>query len=202
MAITRYIAPVLDSAGVPLLDSNGVQILYLNLERGRKMAVETTAGARFFIGPQADVDAINAMSEAAAIAHFEAVTGWTEVEEVEDLGTIGDSSDEITFTALKNRRVRKIKGPRNGGTQNVVVGRDPLDDGQNALIDAEKTDYDYYFKVIYDDARGDSYTESVDYYAGMVMTRQANLGNGSNVTRRNFNIGINTGVYSVDTVGA
>lgn len=166
------------------------------------MAVETTAGTRFFIGPVADVDAINAMGDSAAVAHFEAVAGWVEVEEVEDLGMIGDTSDEITFTALKNRRVRKTKGPRNGGTQNVVVGRDPLDDGQGALIAAEKTDYNYYFKVVYDDARGDGYTESVDYYAGLVMSRQNNLGNVSNVTRRNFNVGINTGIYSVDTVGA
>jgi hypothetical protein len=166
------------------------------------MAVEATAGTRFYIGPVADVDAINALSNSAAITHFEALTGWVEVEEVEDLGTIGDASDEITFTALGNRRVRKIKGPRNAGTQAVIVGRDALDDGQEDLIDAEKTDFNYHFKIVMNDARGSGYTNSVQYYAGMVMSRPTNHGNVSNVTRRNFNIGINTSVYEVASVGA
>lgn len=202
MPIVQYIAPVLDSSGAPLLDSNGVQILSLTMERAIIMTVTTTAGSRFFIGPVADVDAINAMGDAAAVAHFEAVTGWVEVEEIEDLGQIGDSSSEVTFTALKNGRVRKTKGPRDGGTQNIIVGRDPLDDGQGAMIDAEKTKFNYHFKVIYSDARSEAYTNSVDYYAGLVMSRQGNLGNVSNVTRRNLNVGINTSVYSVDSVGA
>jgi hypothetical protein len=202
MPIVRYIAPVLDSNGVPLLDSNGAPILSLTLERGLIMVVRATGGSRLFIGPVANVDTINAMGDAAAVAHFEAVTGWVEVEEVEDLGTIGDSSSQVTFTALKNRRVRKMKGPRDGGTQNLIVGRDPLDDGQEALIDAEKTDYDYYFKIEMNDARGDGYTNSVQYYAGLVMSGPTNHGNVSNVTRRNFNIGINTAVYEVASVGA
>jgi hypothetical protein len=202
MPIVRYIAPVLDSSGVPLLDSNGAPILSLTLERGLIMVVRKTGGSRLFVGPVANVDTINAMGDAAAVAHFEAVTGWVEVEEVEDFGTIGDTSDEITFTAVKNIRVRKLKGPRNAGTQTVVVGRDPLDDGQEALLDAEKTDYDYYFKIEMNDARGDGYTKSVQYYAGLVMSGQTNHGNVSNVTRRNFNIGINTAVYEVASVGA
>lgn len=166
------------------------------------MTVTTTAGAQFFIGHVADVDAIDAMSDAAAVAHFEAVSGWIEVEEVEDFGKIGDGAAEVTFTPVNRRRVRKIKGPRDAGTQTVVVGRDALDDGQEALIAAQKTDYDYYFKIVHDDARGAGYTKSVQYYAGLVKSSPTDLGNASNVTKRNFDIGINTAVYEVSTVGA
>lgn len=79
----------------------------------------------------------------------------------------------------------------------MVVGRDPLDDGQKALIAAEAVDFNYPFKVEFADARGPSYSNSVLYYGGLVMTKPPNLGNVSNVVRRNFQIGINTAVYEV-----
>jgi hypothetical protein len=165
------------------------------------MAVSTTAGTKFYIGPVVNPDTIGALSDEDAVTFFEAfeTSDWTEVEEVEDLGEFGDTSEEITFTALGNRRVRKMKGPRNAGTQNVVVGRDPLDPGQQAMVAAEKTDFDYAFRVEYADARDENHTDSVEYFGAKVMSRAGNLGNVSNVTRRTFGVGINTAVYAVDS---
>jgi hypothetical protein len=165
------------------------------------MAVSTTAGTKFYIGPVINADTLNSMSDEDAVTFFEAFEAgdWTEVEEVEDLGEYGDSSEEITFVALGNRRVRKFKGPRDAGTQNVVVGRDPLDPGQQAMVAAEKTDFDYAFRTEYADARDESHTDSVDYFGAKVMSRAGNLGNVSNVTRRTFAIGINTAIFSVDS---
>jgi len=37
----------------------------------------------------------------------------------------------------------------------VVVGRDPLDAGQAALVAAEKTRFNYALKLAYNDARDD-----------------------------------------------
>lgn len=162
------------------------------------MAIHANAGSRLFISPTPVVpDTINAMNDGDAISFFEAIMDWKEVEEVEDLGTIGDTSEAITFTALGNKRVRKLKGPKDAGTQSVVVGRDPLDDGQEAMIDAEGTDFNYAFKIVLNDNRSANHSKSVMYYAGMVMSKASNLGNVSNVVRRNFDIGINTGVYEV-----
>lgn len=169
------------------------------------MAIHKTAGARFYISPTAiDTDAINAMSDGDAVDYFDLINDWVEVEEVEEYGEIGDSSEEITFTAIGNRRVRKLKGPKNAGTQTVTVGRDPLDDGQEELIDAEATDYNYAFKIELADAQTPNHSDSVLYYAGLVMSKPTNLGNVSAVTRRTFNIGINTAVYEVasDTISA
>ncbi len=167
------------------------------------MAIHKNAGTKLFISPTAVIpDTINAMADSAAIDFFEAINDWIEVEEVEDFGTLGDTSEAITFTAVGNRRVRKLKGSRDAGTQTFTVGRDPLDDGQEAFIAAERTDFNYPIKIEMADAPLPNYADSVLYYAGMVMSQPTNLGNVSNVVRRNFDVGINTGVYEVPSAPA
>lgn len=165
------------------------------------MAIHSNAGTVQYISPTpVDPDAINAMSDSAAIAFFEAISDWIEIEEVEDHGTFGDASEAITFTAVGNKRVRKLKGPKDAGTQSLVVGRDPLDDGQEALIAAEGTDFNYAHRIVFNDARTPDHTKSELFFAGMVMSKANNAGNVSNVVRRNFDIGINTGVYELASV--
>lgn len=161
------------------------------------MAIHKTAGAKFYIGPSVNIDELNALSDSAAIDYFEALTGWKEVEELEDLGEHGDTSEAITFTAIGNRRVRKLKGSSDAGTKTIVVGRDPLDDGQTALVAAQATDFNYAFKAIHADARAPGYTDSVEYFAGLVMGKSTNQGQVNTVTRRSFPIGINSSVYEV-----
>lgn len=163
------------------------------------MAVSTTAGSKLFIGPAINPDTVNAMDAAAAITFFEAIIAgdWEEVGEVEDLGEHGDSAEEITFTAISNRRVRKLKGPFNAGTKTIVCGRDPLDDGQAAMRAAMAEDFTYAFRIEYSDARDPSYTDSVEYFGGLVMSNPTNQGNVSNVTRITFAVGVNTAIYEV-----
>ncbi|MEF2073483.1 iron ABC transporter substrate-binding protein [Consotaella aegiceratis] len=163
------------------------------------MAINTTAESRFFIGPVINSDDYLDMTAEDAITAFEAIADndWTEVEEVEDFGEHGDTSEEVTFTAVKNARVRKLKGPRNAGTKTVVVGRDPLDPGQQDMAAAEGTKFNYAFKTIHADAPDDTYSSSIEYFGGMVMSKAVNQGNVSNVTRRTFAIGVNTAIYEV-----
>ncbi|MFC3704476.1 hypothetical protein ACFOOL_06885 [Devosia honganensis] len=162
------------------------------------MAIHSNAGSRLFFSPvSVNPDTINAMSDGDAINFFAAINDWLEVEEKEDIGTIGDTSESINFTAIADKRVRKLKGPKDAGTQSIVVGRDPLDDGQEALIAAEGTDFNYPFKIELNDARTAGHSKSVLYYAGLVMSKANNLGNVSNVVRRNFDVGINTAVFEV-----
>lgn len=162
------------------------------------MAVNILAGSKLFVSPTPVVpDTISAMSDGDAIIFFEGISDWIEIEEVEDFGTIGDSAESVTFTAVGNRRVRKFKGSKDAGTQELVCGRDPLDDGQEQLIVCEKTDFNYAFKIELNDARADTFSKSEMYYAGMVMSNPTNMGNVSNVVRRNFSIGVNTAVYEV-----
>lgn len=163
------------------------------------MAIHKTAGSKFYIGPVMNTDDLNALSDSAAVAFFEAINtnDWTEVEEVEDMGDHGDTAEAITFTAVGNRRVRKLKGSKDAGTKNIVVGRDPLDDGQIAMAAAEGTDFNYAFKVVHADARAAGYTDSIDYFGGLVMSKATQQGQVNTVTRRTFPVGINTAIYEV-----
>lgn len=163
------------------------------------MAIHKTAGSKFYIGPVLNPDTVNAMSDVAAVNFFEAIPSgdWIEVEEVEDMGDHGDTAEEITFTAVGNRRVRKLKGAKNAGTKSIVVGRDPLDDGQIAMAAAEGTDFNYAFKVVHADARASGYTDSIDYFGGLVMSKATQQGQVNTVTRRTFPVGINTAIFEV-----
>lgn len=162
------------------------------------MAVSTTSGARFYIGPTVNVDDFKTWSDADVIAYFEGLQ-YTEVEEVESLGELGDESGTVTFASLKDERDRTMKTIRNAGTMAVVVGRDALDAGQAALIAAEKTDFNYAFKLVYDDARDSNFSDSIEYFGGMVLSRRTNIGGGGDVTKRTFSIAVNTAVLEVPT---
>lgn len=161
--------------------------------------IDTTAGTRLFIGPVVNINSIKAMTDEDAVSFFEAISGgdWIEVEEIESFGELGDNSEVATFVSVKDRRVRKLKTTRDAGTMAVVVGRDPLDPGQAALKAAEKLDYNRAFKVLYPDAADDEHTNSIEYFGGLVLSRPTNLAGAADVTKRTFNIGVNTAVYEV-----
>lgn len=161
------------------------------------MATHNTAGTRFYIGPVVDKDTLKVLSNAAGVANFEAVAeeDWTEVEEIESFGRLGDTSQTNSFTAVKDARVDKKKTTRDAGTLALVCGNDRLDDGQIALAAAEGTPFNYRFKVAYNDARDDDYSPSTDYFAGMVLSKEVNLGDVQARTKREFNIAINTQIF-------
>lgn len=162
------------------------------------MAVSTTSGSRLYIGPAVNIDTIKALSDEDAVTYFEGLS-YTEVEEIESIGEFGDESGTTTFASLKDERERMFKTVRSAGTLAVVVGRDALDAGQAALIAAEKTDFHYAFKVVFDDSRTGSFSDSVEYFGGLVLGRRTSAGSAADITKRTFNIAVNTTVYNVPT---
>ena len=158
------------------------------------MAITTATGTRWFIG---GTTAIDYTTDAGAIDDFEALT-WVEIKEVEDGGEIGDASSDVTFQSLGDGRVRHLKGARDAGSVSLVVGDDPMDLGQIAVRTAEQTKFLFNFKVEYEDAPSAEYSNSVDYFRGLVMSARKQVGQGDNVLRRTFTIGINTAVLTVE----
>lgn len=158
------------------------------------MAITTATGARYFVGGTTSIDYT---TDATAIDAFEALA-WVEIGEVEDGGEIGDESSDVTFQSLSDSRVRHLKGARDAGTLSLVVGDDPLDVGQIALRAAEQTKYLYNFKIEYEDAPNADYSNSVDYFRGLVMSARKSVGEGDNVMKRTFSIGINTAILTVE----
>jgi len=146
--------------------------------------IQTTSGTKFYISTTAAASTVD------DVAGYEALT-WTEVEEIEDLGNIGDVSSEVTGAAIGDGRVRKAKGARNAGTMNVICfDTQPLDAGQVALIAAEKTYSNYGFKIeLPPPATG---TAEIQYFRGLVMSNETRFGTNDNIRRRAYNIGVNS----------
>jgi hypothetical protein len=132
-----------------------------------------------------------------ALNEYEA-DSYVEIGEVEDGGEFGDESERIAFTALSDSRTRKFKGPRDAGDMTLVVGDDPTDEGQVALEAAEATPFDYNFRVELNDKISLGGENSFHYFIGKVFTKRRNVGNVSNVVRRNFVIGINSQITDTD----
>jgi hypothetical protein len=110
------------------------------------MTIYATAGAKLYIGGTHDQKSTDFV---ATDFNSEA---WTLINEVEGLGSVGDTSEAVTFTSMSDSRTRTLKGPRSAGTMEIVMGIDPADAGQAALIAAEKTPFDYGFRVVLNDA--------------------------------------------------
>lgn len=151
------------------------------------MTINTAGGVEVYIGTTAD---------ATTVQDFEA-DSYIEVGEVEDAGQLGDESEQITFTALKDGRVRKLKGPKDAGTMAIVCGADTSDDGQAAMLAAEASPLNFNFKVVLNDQLTISGTPTVLYFRGLVMSKRRNIGNVSNVVRYTFNTGVNSEVLEV-----
>lgn len=151
------------------------------------MSIGTASGVSIFLG---------SASSAATQGEFEA-DSYVEIGEIEDAGQIGDQSAEIQFVTLADGRVRKLKGPRDAGTQTVVCGADPSDEGQAAAIAAEGTTFDYAVKMVLNDQLTMGGTPTIMYYLAKVMSKRRNVGNASNVVRFNFDLGVNSAVIEV-----
>lgn len=123
---------------------------------------------------------------------YEADT-YVEIGEVESIGEFGDESNTVTFTSLKNSRVRKAKGSRDAGMVALVVGKDPTDVGQLALKAAQKTKFEYNMKIeLADKTAAAGAKNTVFYLRVLVMTARDNVGNNDNVVRTTFNCAINS----------
>ena len=166
------------------------------------MTINAATGAKLYVGTSAipvpgNFDPSDPSQLSAALASFEA-DSYIQVGEIEDMGNFGDTSAPINFTSLSDSRVRKKKGPRDAGTMTLVVGNDASDEGQVSLIAAEASNLDFNFKVILNDATTLGGNGSQHYFFGQVMSKSLQVGNATNIVRRNFSIGINSAIASVD----
>jgi hypothetical protein len=149
--------------------------------------IVTASGTRVFIG-------VAVTSAVDSLAEFEATSTWTEIGLVESGGEYGDEANLVTFQAVGDGRVRKTKGARDAGSLALVCGHDPTDVGQAALIVAEGTNDKYSFKVILPDGPT-GYSDTIQYFRGLVLGKRQNVGNNENVIRRNFTIAIDSEVF-------
>ena len=157
--------------------------------------INTASGTRIFIGTTAIPANIVDLTDEQALAEFEA-DSYIEIGEAENLGEYGDESEVVPFASLNDGRTRKFKGTRDAGTLPLVVGHDPSDEGQLAVVAAEASPLDYNFKVVGNDAVTLAGDGSVDYFYGKVLGKRKNVGDVNNVVRSNFSVAVNSRIVT------
>jgi Phage tail protein. len=113
---------------------------------------------------------------------YKALT-WTEVEEVEDIGTFGISAEKVTYKTLADGVVRKAKGTVDYGSPTLKLPRVPTGPGQAAIKAAAKDRNNAYnFKVEFDDAP-DGGTATTIYMHAFVMSYTTEIGAADGIVR-------------------
>lgn len=104
------------------------------------------AGSKIYIGGVLDSKAFDFI--AADFASQE----WVEIDGWETMGAIGDAAQEIATDLINRGRTVVQKGTRRAAAMEnnfAIIAEDP---GQIALIAAEKSKFNYAFRVVGDDA--------------------------------------------------
>jgi hypothetical protein len=154
------------------------------------MPIFATAGAALYIGSAITVTGVDLQA-----SDFTSQT-WTVIKHPESLGSAGDSAQEIAFDDILSRRTRRFKGQRSAGGMDLVFGLDYADAGQLALVAAEKTDSNYAFRLVFNDAPTDG-TPSERLFAAMVGSIGEQLDAANNVVKLNASLWINSNIVRV-----
>lgn len=158
------------------------------------MTIYSTAGAKVFVG------AAKASQTTDFVAADFTGESWTEIGSLESIGSVGDTSSEITFDDISKARTLKLKGSRNAGNMELVAGINYSDAGQIAMIAAEKTPNDYAFKIEFNDkpATGASPKNSQRLFIAKVMSAAEALDTANSVMKVTFSLGVNSNIVRVN----
>jgi hypothetical protein len=104
--------------------------------------VSPVAGSHFYIGSAP----VNIPDNDVVESDFDAVT-WIEVGQYETMGNSGDAAQNNSINLLNRRRTYNWKGSRQAPSRSDNFALNVDDAGQQAMIAAEQTDYNYPFKI-------------------------------------------------------
>lgn len=158
------------------------------------MPIFATAGSKVFIGTALAATAVDFVA-----SDFTAQT-WTQIGSLESIGSLGDTSSEITFDDIGKGRTQKAKGPRNAGNMELVMAIDYADAGQIALIAAEKLPHSFAFKIEFNDkpASGASPKNSQRMFVAKVMSAGEALDTASSIMKMSASLAIDSNIVRVN----
>jgi len=127
------------------------------------------------------------------VAGYDALV-WVPIGSIENLGAFGDAASVVTFDDLADGRTKKLKGQRDAGNMELVLGLDDADAGQ-ALLDTAYSDDsvgDYNFKVEFPNKLAINGQNALRYFRGKVFTVRETVETANNVVRKNVTVGISS----------
>jgi hypothetical protein len=110
---------------------------------------------------------------------------FVDVGEVENIPEYGGVSQEITFTALKDLIVKKLKGSFDPGSIAITLGRDVADAGQVVVsaAAAPTNNTQHSISVTFSDG-------SIHYFTALVMSYTTNPNDVNSVVRSTMNLSL------------
>lgn len=151
--------------------------------------MRTMSGTKVYVAPSQAATPANA-------AAYAALT-WTEVGFVRSVPAYGDKANIVTGSVVGDGRTRKAKGERDAGDTEIVVYPDPSDAGQAALVAAEATNLYYPIKVVKPDKLTGGGTNGIDYFMGLVASKNNAGGENDAIATRTFAIGVTSAITEV-----
>lgn len=155
------------------------------------MAFYSFSGTKFHIGT-----ALAFQQTDFVVGDFAGVT-WTEVQDIEQIGSYGDTANYGTFSVLGTRREFSYLTTFGNSPTELVMARNPADAGQAAILTASATpNATFAIKITMDDAPVDG-TPSVDYAIAKFSPMQRLGGSNSDVLKWRAQFAIASNVVAV-----
>jgi hypothetical protein len=114
--------------------------------------------------------------------YIDSLITFTLVGQVEDFGNHGMQAQVITFTAVADAVVQKLKGSKDYGTMSMMLGNVPSDVGQVLLATASESQNRYSARILYPLGDGEVTPES-HYLDVLVASREFQDGSVNNVRK-------------------
>lgn len=133
-----------------LMTSALVPVAYANTNAGSKIYICATPQANDLV--QADYEALS----------------WIEIKQISNRGESGSNTNVLNFPTWDTKVIQKAKGLTDAGSPTIEVARVPTDPGQLALRAAAKTNLNYAFKELRNDAVTVGGVGTVLYNRGLV----------------------------------
>lgn len=130
-------------------------------------------------------------------AAFEALT-WVQVKNVGSVTGMGTNPNIVNYNTLDDDVVQKAKGIVDGGSWEVEVAYVFDDAGQIIMRTAAATDYEYAFKLEYENAPSAAYTNTIVYNKGLVAGPRRPGGRGDDFILEQYTIAMNQTDITVD----
>lgn len=108
--------------------------------------------------------------DATGYADTDAIASWTTVGEVENFGDHGMTAQVLTFTAVADAIIQKLKGAKDYGTMNLVIGNVPSNTGQVLIATASESQNRYSARITYPLGDGEV-TPEIHYLDVLVASR-------------------------------
>lgn len=114
---------------------------------------------------------------------------WTPIGEVEDHGNHGVQATIVEFTPVDTAVVAKMKGSKNYGQMDCVLGSVPGNAGQALLLTAAESNNHYSIRITYPTGTGES-TPAIHYLDVIVASFEYQDGTVDDVQRVNVGLAL------------